>query len=79
MQGEGERLRDKIRHLERNLQASHQVQVHACYYTVTGVTVCLFLYLIPQDVQSQGLLLSTLSTEACNACDKKVTVQKSQN
>lgn len=28
LQGEGERLREKIRHLERNLQASHQVQEH---------------------------------------------------
>lgn len=33
LQGEGERLREKIRHLERNLQASHQVQVHSCPYT----------------------------------------------
>ena len=44
LQGEGERLREKIRHLERNLQASHQVQVHAAYCSVTGTCTCLLLY-----------------------------------
>ena len=45
LQGEGERLRKKIRHLERNLQASHQVQVHTSSKTVTGADTCLLLVL----------------------------------